>query len=147
MCTCPFQGNVITRLGSISSPWQLTATLKKGAGSDARAVLVGNTSVDYFWGWANFTDLGISHSGSDYTIEIAITRPAEASKYTKLTSTSLIIAARKLTAVVVGMPTSSVIVDRPFSLDVEIRDQDTMKRAYDIGWKVRHVLYYLIHNT
>ena len=125
----------MTQLGSTSSPWQVTATLIKGTGSDSRATLVGAVTVNFVNGWANFSTLAISHSGSGYTIDLTITRPADASKYTKLTTASLTVSTRQLMAVVSAMPNGAVI-NTPFSLSVEIRDKDTNQRANDIAWKV-----------
>ena len=54
-------------LGSRADPWKIRATLRAG-GSNANAALVGETVCGFSYGWCNFTNLGISHSGSDYII-------------------------------------------------------------------------------
>eukprot|EP00058_Branchiostoma_floridae_P026715 XP_002612206.1 hypothetical protein BRAFLDRAFT_108902 [Branchiostoma floridae] len=54
-------GKHMLHLGHVSAPWQVTASLQEGEGSDQRATLHGTLSVPYINGWANFTDLKISH--------------------------------------------------------------------------------------
>ena len=68
---------MIDDLGIKENPWQITATLRGGTGH-ASAVLSGTTTIASTNGWFNFTDLAISHAGSGYIIDFAITYPASA---------------------------------------------------------------------
>ena len=68
-------GDWVEVLGSIYSPWRVTARLISGAGSDADARLVGSVEVPFKLGVATFEDLAISHAGGDYRLEFDITKP------------------------------------------------------------------------
>ncbi|XP_066271168.1 fibrocystin-L-like [Branchiostoma lanceolatum] len=126
------EGNVITHLGYTNSPWEITATLQLGSGSDARALLKGATSVPYVDGWANFTDLQITHSGEDYTIHFTVNQ---------VTQTPLLVFSQSLTVttkpVTVGMLSQpeTATVNQPFSLQMELRDAVTGQALPDIAWK------------
>ena len=54
----------------------VTAFIKKGTG-DPEALLGGNTTAPFINGWANFTDLNISHNATNYVLEFKITFPLE----------------------------------------------------------------------
>jgi hypothetical protein len=58
------QGDRVTFLGATSHPWKVEVSLRTGSGSNSQATLIGNTTVSFVDGWANFSGLGISHSGS-----------------------------------------------------------------------------------
>ena len=66
------QGAHTKLLRSTNDPWKVTATLVKGAGSNANAVLQGETVRPFINGWANFTDLAISLAGSGYKIRFTV---------------------------------------------------------------------------
>ena len=68
-------GDWVELLGSIYSPWQVTARLVSGSGSDADARLIGASTVPFKLGVATFDELSISHAGSDYTLEFEVTKP------------------------------------------------------------------------
>ena len=70
-------GDWVELLGSIYSPWCVTARLISGAGSDAGAKLVGAVKVPFRLGVATFDNLAISHSGKDYKLEFVVTKPAK----------------------------------------------------------------------
>ena len=53
--------------------WKLTVSIRAGYG-DPDAVLSGNTTVPFVSGWANFTDIAISHSGV-FKLDFDITTP------------------------------------------------------------------------
>lgn len=59
-----WQGDRITLLGASSHPWKVEVSLRSGSGSNPSATLIGNTTVSFIDGYANFSGLGISHSGS-----------------------------------------------------------------------------------
>ena len=51
-------------LGSETNPWKVMASLINGTGSVPEAVLTGATEVTFVDGYANFSDLSISHVGN-----------------------------------------------------------------------------------
>jgi hypothetical protein len=67
-------------------------------------VLIGNTTVQFVDGWANFTNLGINYFGSDYIIDFNISSPAQGENYTVM-SDPLTIPSRRINAVVVETTT------------------------------------------
>ena len=72
------QGDVVEYLGAIDTPWQAEVLIKSGGGG--LASLIGNTTVTFVNGTANFSGLGIDRMGS-YILEFNITHPAEAANY------------------------------------------------------------------
>ena len=77
-----YQGTVIKKLGTTTLPWQVTATLVIGSKGHSDATLKGNTTATFTDGWANFSDLAITHAGLEYTIHFAVTSPPEAANFT-----------------------------------------------------------------
>ncbi|XP_035665204.1 fibrocystin-L-like [Branchiostoma floridae] len=126
------EGNVITHLGYSDSPWEITATLQLGSGSDVRALLKGTTSVPYVNGWANFTDLEITHSGEDYTIHFTVSRDTQTPLL--VFSQPLTVATKPVTVGVLSQPETAT-VNQPFSLQMELRDAVTGQAIPDIAWK------------
>ena len=53
--------------------WKLTVSIHSGSGHPS-AVLSGTTTVAFVGGWANFTDIAISHAGA-YKLDFNITTP------------------------------------------------------------------------
>ncbi|XP_078699976.1 fibrocystin-L-like [Branchiostoma floridae x Branchiostoma belcheri] len=126
------EGNHMAHLGHTSSPWEVTASLQPGDNTDPRATLTGTLSVPYVNGWANFTDLKVSHSGEGYTI-----------RFTVRQSTTNPLQAETQPFTVEGMPVRAAIfskpdtatVDDPFNLQLELRDAVTGQAISDISWK------------
>ena len=56
----------------------LTASIKPNAG-DPLARLEGNTTIPFQDGWANYTDLNISHNATGYVLQFSVTSPSQAS--------------------------------------------------------------------
>ncbi|CAH1247131.1 PKHD1L1 [Branchiostoma lanceolatum] len=126
------EGNVIIHLGYTNSPWEITATLQLGEGSDARALLKGSTSVPYVNGWANFTDLQITHSGEGYTIHFTVSQATQTPLL--VFSQSLTVATMPVTVGMLSQP-ETVPVNQPFSMQMELRDAVTGQALPDIAWK------------
>ncbi|XP_048254094.1 fibrocystin-L-like [Haliotis rufescens] len=120
-------------VGSNTQPWQVTANLTLGAGSHSSAVLQGATTVSFSNGWANFTDLAISHPGSDYSITFTVVSPVEAGNFTTTVS-SLTVLARRMTAEMVST-TTDPLEGELISLTLELRDKDTGSALSDIAWR------------
>ena len=64
---------VSTLRHSADESWKLTVSIHAGYGHPS-AVLSGTTTVAFVDGWANFTDIAISHSGA-YKLDFNITTP------------------------------------------------------------------------
>ncbi|KAJ8313314.1 hypothetical protein KUTeg_009100 [Tegillarca granosa] len=130
---CDDQGQPISILGTSSSPWIIKAELKDGTGSNSASALTGNDTVQFVDGWANFTDLALSQSGSGFVIEFSIISPASATNYT-IDSTALTINNRKVKMVVITMATEALEFD-VIPVFLELRDEITNERIEDIGWR------------
>ena len=118
----------------------MKAKLKLGKGSHKSAVLVGESTVPFKDGWANFTDLGISRSGSDYTIELIVSQPVEATKF-KATTLAVTIKEKILTGKMVTQP-SKITKDAQFSITSGIADAITLAMVDNVGWKVSNAPLY-----
>lgn len=65
---------IVTTLRYVAEePWRLTVSLRAGYG-DPNAVISGDTTVEFVDGWANFTDIAISHYG-EYILDFNVTTP------------------------------------------------------------------------
>ena len=117
-------------LGSTQYPWEVTAVL---TGGDPQATLEGNTTVKFIQGSATFTDLAISHTGSDYVILFNITNPSTSAFSVR--SSALTIKERGLAIRVAANQTTQATVGRAFSLELEIIDEYTLEPLEDISWK------------
>ena len=119
------------------SDWLVKATLDKSdqfAHKDA--YLVGNTTISVRGGYANFTDLGISHAGYNYKITFRVVNPSDAgSEYQHVMQ-------------VVKVPKRNMYLEMQFSkstlkngetFDVEVFIKDTLtnETVPDLQWKVR----------
>ena len=80
----PFQNDVVSYLGSYTSPWVMEVSIQSGGSS--RAQLLGNTTVTFEDGWANFTNLYITNRG-DYVLQFNITEPPSAVNYSLVSPT------------------------------------------------------------
>lgn len=68
----------VNNLGTKLAPWKVTASLIRGSG-DPNARLMGNTTVQFVNGTANFSNLAISHNGTGYEILYKVTYPTTVS--------------------------------------------------------------------
>ena len=67
-------GNIVTNLRHNSNEsWELTVSIRAGYGHPD-AYLSGDTVISFVSGWANFSDLAISHAGL-YILEFRVTSP------------------------------------------------------------------------
>ena len=69
-------GKAITVLGDAADPWLCTATIASGP---AGAKLVGNTTVPFIDGIAQFGEMVIDKAGDDYILEFSVTYPTDTS--------------------------------------------------------------------
>ena len=118
------------QLGTLTHPWQLTATLRTGSSS---ADLSGNTTIPFVSGWANFTNLGINIADSGFILDFNITYPNTSS-----------LAVRSQAFEVTGRPYYAAVITAPDVLDInetfevvaEIRDETSMVAVTDLADKV-----------
>ncbi|XP_066917357.1 fibrocystin-L-like [Clytia hemisphaerica] len=69
-------GDWVSNVGGSGNPWEITSRLIINEGGDAEAELIGNSVAQFKNGVATFTDLGISHNGTNYTVVFDVTKPA-----------------------------------------------------------------------
>ena len=127
------QGVHVTKLGSTSHPWQLKAILRVGSGDNAMATLIGNDTVEFTDGWANFTTLGISHAGSGFIIDFEVIFPTDSTF--AFASTAMTINERNIKALVVGT-TADVYEGNAHTFTIKLQDADTNTIITDIAWSV-----------
>lgn len=133
-------GRLVTNLGlSSSSNWTVAARIKKGTG-DVNATVNGTTTVDFVNGWANFTDLSITHSGAGYVMEFLITKPTTA-KF-NASSNAFEVKERDLYFVITKQP-SDANETTPFGSQpaIEVRDRANGQIVTNTGWKGRKWLF------
>ena len=69
---------MVDYLGAVDAPWRVEVSIKSGG--NGLASLIGNTTVTFVNGTADFSGLGIDRMGS-YVLDFNITHPVEASNY------------------------------------------------------------------
>lgn len=129
---------MITVLGASIAPWEVSVSLKAGSGSNSLAQLTGTTNATFANGWANFSDIGISHEGSGYVLEFTIAYPTEV--IFKVESGPITIIQRPLKAGIVSK-TGGVFQNNLVSVALDIRDGDSDSRVQDINWKVGQITF------
>lgn len=129
-----FQGEVITMLGAEENTWKITASIRANSGNPS-AVLLGNTTVQFIGGIAAFTDLAISHFGTDYILDFTLTEPVVGEPFV-IASQAFSLPGRPIIATVVSK--TPIIVERSAaSITLELRDAVTGQHVDDIDWRVR----------
>ena len=120
------------QLGTPTHPWQLTATIRTGSGSES-ADLTGNATTPFVGGWANFTNLGIDIADSGFILDFNITYPNTSSLAVR--SQAFEVTGRPYYAAVVTAP-DVVDINETFEVVAEIRDEGTMLPVTDLADKV-----------
>lgn len=133
------QGNAIDKLGTNTNPWQITASILSGTGN-AAGQLTGTTTVQYQNGWANFTDLAISHFGDNYVLNFTVTYPAGVNLVT-LTNFSL--PRRPLKVNAMSIPTT-VVANSSISLVIKLEDAVTSQIIEQTHWRVCTCIYLIL---
>ncbi|GFS10808.1 polycystic kidney and hepatic disease-like 1 [Elysia marginata] len=121
--------DVVTYLGSYTSDWVMEVSIQSGSSSRAR--LLGNTTITFVDGWANFTNLYITNRG-DYILQFNITDPPSAANYS-LVSPTITINGRNL-GPYAELKTTNRLVGFPIELEVQLKDEDTNSLITDIEW-------------
>lgn len=126
------QGTAVDQLGSPQDdPWLVTASLRSPL--NQAGILEGNITVPFQNGWANFSDLAISHPGVGYIINFNVTYPSHAVSFA--TSLEVTISNRPI-AVQVRPVTMIPIANQAVEFIVELMDGETMTSMDNIAWRV-----------
>ena len=128
------QGNHVDLVGSASDPWVIGATLVMVDGSDPRATLVTVAEEPMNQGWANFTDVAVTHAGS-YALNFTVVYPAGARGRFFGQSAEFEIATRDIEIEITYQP-DTVLVNEEFGLEARLYDKNTQEIITDLGWKV-----------
>ncbi|ESO84871.1 hypothetical protein LOTGIDRAFT_131466, partial [Lottia gigantea] len=114
--------------------------------SNPSARLNGMKTLTFVDGWANFTDLSISHPGTGYIVDFKVTSPAGASNMV-LSTPNLTVAARDVSFDMVSIANSEE--DRQnLTVILELLDMDQESVLSDISWRVSfHMFFFYIWKT
>ena len=128
----------VNNLGTRLTPWKVTASLIKGSG-DPNARLLGNTTVQFVNGTANFSNLAISHNGTGYEILYKVTYPTTVSF--QVTHGSHVIKERKF-GYNFTTNFTEVFDAMPFAFQPSVTVYDTANsEVVETGWKNRTWLF------
>lgn len=132
-------GKLVTTLGHGSlSNWTVTASILNGTG-DSMAILEGNVTVIIVEGWANFTDLSITHNGSDYQLLFNVSKPA--ASHFNATSQAFEVKERIMYFTVTVQPEdANETVSFGKQPKIEVRDAANGEIVDNTGWKGRRWL-------
>ncbi|XP_021358214.1 mucin-3A-like [Mizuhopecten yessoensis] len=125
------QDQPMTKLGSIGDPWQMTAYLISGA--NLSATLHGTTTVDVVGGWANFTDLTVSHYGNDFCLHFNKTYPIN-EKHLSTQSDTFSVAKLEV-ALSNNISTEPLVMNNATEMRINLIDNTTRHRISDIAWR------------
>jgi len=127
----------VKQLGSIETPWQVTAKLIVTESHNQNAKLVGEATESFkLGGYANFTGLAISHAGT-YEIQFSISSSAKAVENfgdQVKTVSSIVITKKQVTSRISDQPESAVINEK-FTISTELYDTQYNERVEHIDWK------------
>ncbi|XP_052286416.1 fibrocystin-L-like [Dreissena polymorpha] len=124
---------VITELGTTQSPWTMEVSIRPGTGHP-NAQLLGTLNVTAENGWFNFSDLAITHMGSDYVLDFKIISPVEAENFS-LAAEEFSVAAKPLEVHVVSMTAGTIVEDVPFDVTLGLRDEVSGDLLQDLYWR------------
>eukprot|EP00794_Sanderia_malayensis_P006712 gene6712-7474_t len=129
----------VSQLGRATDRWRVTASIVAGTG-DPNAQLIGNTTVEFINGTANFSTLAITHSGNGYRLKFNVTYPLIV-KF-EATSAAFDIKERDLYFTLTNQPGEAnetvPFVQQP---SVEVRDRTDGELATNTGWRGRQWLF------
>ncbi|XP_021351282.1 fibrocystin-L-like [Mizuhopecten yessoensis] len=125
------QDQPMTKLGSIGDPWHMTAYLISGA--NLSATLHGTTTVDVVGGWANFTDLTVSHYGNDFCLHFNKTYPIN-EKHLSTQSETFSVAKLEV-ALSNNISTEPLVMNKATEMRITLIDNTTRHRISDIAWR------------
>ena len=129
-----FQGNHVGLLGSASDPWIIEAKLVMVSGSDPGATLVTTSEQPTRNGWANFTDVAVTHAGR-YALNFTVVYPVAAQGRFAAQSVQFEIEPRQLGVEIVEQP-STVSAGEQLTIEARLYDINTMEIVENLSWKV-----------
>merc|ERR550532_652203 len=125
-------GEIVENLLTTSGSWQVEAVLEYTGNSDKRAKLIGGSIILVTGGWANFTDLGISHAGT-YNLKLKIKAPSEFGKYVYFTGLHVTDRVMEIDLVAPGL----VGKGQTFIMKGQVIDTYTRAAVTDLTWRDR----------
>ncbi|XP_069115680.1 fibrocystin-L-like [Argopecten irradians] len=120
----------MTKLGGTNDRWRITAYLTSGANQSVQ--LHGTTTVEVVSGWANFTDLSLSHYGEDLSIQFIKTYPNNTINLNALSETF------SVGRIDLGLNIISdevILVNNETTVMIELLDNVTQNQIRDISWR------------
>jgi hypothetical protein len=129
------QGDQVNSVGyGEIGAWVVTAVIRAGTG-DSKATIIGNNTVKFNQGWANFTSLSISHNGS-YILDFHISKPDTANF--QASSQPFTVQERELYFTFKTQPGNGTeMAPLPVQPIVEVRDAANGMVVNNTGWKNR----------
>ena len=133
-------GTLVTTLGHGSlTNWTVTATIKNGSG-DPLALLEGSVNVTLENGWANFTDLSITHNATDYELLFYVSKPL--ASHFNATSQPFEVKERIMYFTVTDQPSdANETVSFGQQPRIEVRDAANGEIVNNTGWKGRRWIF------
>ena len=130
------EGNKVNNVGyGDIGAWVVTATIRAGTGHP-NATIMGNNTVKFNSGWANFTTLSISHNGTGYVLDFHISKPDTANFQTS--SQSFDVKERLLYFSTSEQPSNgNETIPLARQPQVEVRDVANGEIVDNTGWKER----------
>ncbi|XP_033758994.1 fibrocystin-L-like [Pecten maximus] len=122
----------LEKLGSISDPWKVTASLSTSS-SQPTACLYGKTTTAIIGGWANFTDLRILQFGTNFSIDFTKTYPV--SKKPMRAKSSLFSVGKLTLRTGINISTEAYFIPNETVVHVYLIDDETGERITNIGWR------------
>ena len=127
------KGATMTWITTSDGPWQVTVTLEIHGNTSTAARLEGSTVVDVIDGFANFTDLRISHDGL-FSLRYQVTKPSSAND--KVANTYIFSLSKRKLKAHIEKNVDLVTPNKMFTLTAGIEDAVTGERISNIGWRV-----------
>ena len=125
-------GNIVENLG-FGQAWLLTSEIISEASQE---VLILNNVVPFVNGWANYSDLAISHPGSGYQIRFRVSYPSSAT-FSTVSSNIINIEELPLKLVVTSQPTSTFPEIPLNNVTVELIEFNSGMPVINHGWRRR----------
>ena len=119
--------------------WLVEATLDKSDEfAHKEAYLIGNTTVPVLGGYADFSDLGISHAGYNYRITFKVINPSDAgSEYSHVMNVPSV--TKRSMYLDTRLSKSTLKEGETFDMEVYIKDALTNLTVRNLQWKVSFI--------
>ncbi|XP_033759141.1 fibrocystin-L-like [Pecten maximus] len=124
-------GEAMAVVGSVISPWRVTATLE--GGDNPNATLMGTVSVPVVNGIADYTDLSVSHFGDNFALRFTVTYPQNLTRFTLVTTNFTL--PRRPVVPLIHEQSDRTVSGRLSSINVKLVDNVTKLDINDIDWR------------